>query len=98
MTTFSVFDETSPLATAGEKVREKLAELSETVQLDGCEVTVIVTKLEADQTLSHAVLSTIDDHEELLNTLDHVVEDCLEPYEDDDDDQLDLGFEKVTLQ
>ncbi len=97
--TFSVFDESSPLLVAADKVREKLTELSEAAQLDGCEVTVIVTKIEADDTLSHAVLSTIEDHEELLNTLDHVVEDCLEPYADDDEDgQLDMGFEKVTLQ
>lgn len=97
--TFSVFDESSPLMVAAEKVREKLSDISEAVQVDGCEVTVIVTKVEDDETLSHAVLSTIDDHEELLTTLDTVVDDCLEPYaEDDEDGQLDLGFEKVTLQ
>ncbi len=92
-------DESELLATA-DQVREYLAAMSEALQLNGHEVTIIVTNRESpEHTVSHAILSTIDDHEELLETLDEVITDALEPYfESDDDDQPELPFPKVTLQ
>lgn len=94
--TFSVFDQGTPLLTVAETVSERLKDIAEDVELDGYEVTVIVTKVQND-VLSHAVMSTIDDHEELLETLAGVTDDCLEPYAEDDD-QFELPLEKVTLQ
>lgn len=92
-------DEDTPLLTIAATVAERLKDISENVQLDGCDVTIIVTKKDLDDLITHAVLSTIDDHDELLETLDVVLDDCLEPYrEDSDDDQPELPFEKVTLQ
>lgn len=96
--TFSA-DEDISLDTLAATAVQRLHDFTETVQMGGCDITIILSRVEADGALSHALVSTVDDHELLADTLDHVVEDYKEGYaEDDDEDQPELPFEKVSLQ
>ncbi|WP_425962688.1 hypothetical protein [Rhizobium nepotum] len=98
--TYLAFEDGKDLNEIAEALATQLEQLTAQLVAAGRHATLIITERDpVDTSVSFAVVSTMDDHEELLTTLDEVIEDVMGPYEDDfDEEEPELPFEKATVQ
>ncbi len=102
--TFSVLEEGNKLNDIATSLSAQLNALTDALVAQGKHVTILVTERERDdEAISYAVVSTIDDHEELMTMVEDVSDDLLAPYVEDfgdgeDDDQQELPFKAETIQ
>lgn len=82
-----IIDEDTPLFGLAQEAVEQLRNLSERFQAEGCHVTLIVTARDEEGLRAMAIASTIDDHEEMGDTLDDVADTYNEPYREDDGEE-----------
>lgn len=101
--TFSVLEEGNKLNDIATSLSAQLKALTDALVAQGKHVTILVTERESDdEDISYAVVSTIDDHEELMTMVEDVSDDLLAPYAEDfgdgDDEQQELPFKAETIQ
>ncbi|QTG12370.1 hypothetical protein G6M86_03540 [Agrobacterium tumefaciens] len=100
--TFSALEEDNTLNDIATSLSAQLKKLTDALVAQGKHVTILVTERESDgEDISYAVVSTIDDHEELMTMVEDVTDDLLAPYAedfDDVDDQPELPFKAETIQ
>lgn len=97
--TFSVIEDGKKLNDIATDLSVQLRTLTEALVAQGKHVTILVTEQDDQGEHEYAVVSTIDDHEELMTMVDDVSSDLFAPYvEVDDDDQPELPFKAETIQ
>lgn len=97
--TFSVIEDGKKLNDIATDLSAQLKALTDAIVAQGKHVTILVTEQDDQGEFEYAVVSTIDDHEELMTMVDEVSSDLLTPYvEVDDDDQPELPFKAETIQ
>ncbi len=97
--TFSVIEDGKKLNDIATDLSAQLKALTDALIAQGKHVTILVTEQDDHGEFDYAVVSTIDDHEELMTMVDDVSSDLLAPYiEVDDDDQPELPFKAETIQ
>lgn len=78
--------EETPLKAIGEQLIIQLSAITDRCRAEGFDVTMIVTGRDEDDGLSVAIGSTIEDHEEFMETMEEVIDDLVSPYAVDDDE------------
>ncbi|CAM3842646.1 hypothetical protein G6L26_009740 [Agrobacterium radiobacter] len=97
--TFSVLEDDNKLNHIATDLSAQLKALTDALVAQGKHVTILVTEQDDRGEFEYAVVSTIDDHEELMTMVDDVSSDLLAPYvEVDEDDQPELPFKTETIQ
>lgn len=98
--TFSVLEDGNKLNDIATDLSVQLKGLTDALVAQGKHVTILVTEQDDEGEFAYSVVSTIDDHEELMTMVDDVSSDLLAPYAEglDDDDQPELPFKAETIQ
>ncbi|NSZ63469.1 hypothetical protein G6L16_008965 [Agrobacterium tumefaciens] len=98
--TFSALEDGNKLNDIATDLSVQLKALTDALVAQGKHVTILVTEQDDEGEFAYAVVSTIDDHEELMTMVDAVSDDLLAPYAESlgEDDQPELPFKAETIQ